>query len=78
MENDCKIMEFLYLFAQFITWNVRPLIHYAIESPRAADSWQWLNKHQQLPTVDDIQWFCAHKLWIYIIFGHGRVMENQC
>jgi len=36
MENDCKVMEFLELFAEIINHNVKPMFHYALSCRQLA------------------------------------------
>jgi len=65
MENDCKFMEFLQLFAQV---NVIPVIHYAFNRQQlrtTGNDFRQTDDFLSL-TVSNRRWFSASRLWICI------------
>ena len=68
-----------------INCNVKPMIHYAWNRWQRRQLATTLNKqsvlcHELSVTLCYCRRFSADndKLWICVIFGHGKVMENQC
>ena len=76
MENDCEVIEFLYLFTQIIDRDVKPVIQSVLnhQQPQTTGNDFYFQQAADfpLPVTDSprlsaiqCQW-----LWICVMFGH--------